>query len=114
MARFEAPLEDDGLNESQPGPTPDGEPAAILDDSPEIEDLVVEAQDDPAAVSAQRTAHAQYGDTHAMNEAAPCPQHAMSSADEAAVGSASGEPKRQGTLDDWNHLEFLRNTWNTP
>ena len=72
------------------------------------------AQDDPAAVSAQRTAHAQYGDTHAMNEAAPCPQHAMSSADEAAVGSASGEPKRQGTLDDWNHLEFLRNTWDTP
>ena len=44
MARFEAPLEDDGLNESQPSPTPDGEPAAILDDSPEIEDLIEDAR----------------------------------------------------------------------
>ena len=44
MARFQAPLADDGLNESQPGPTPDGEPAAILDDGPEIEDLIEDAR----------------------------------------------------------------------
>ena len=44
MARFEAPLVDDGLNESQPCPTPDGESAAILDDSPEIEDLIEDAR----------------------------------------------------------------------
>ena len=37
---FAAPMEDDGLNESQPWPTPDGEPTAVLDDSPEIEDLI--------------------------------------------------------------------------
>ena len=73
-----------------------------------------QAHEDPAALSG-RTAHAQYGDTHAMNEAAPCPpQQAMSSSDEGAAGSASAEPRRQGTLDDWNHLEFLRNTWDTP
>ncbi len=44
MARFEAPLEDDGLNESQPWRTPEGEPAAILDDGPEIEDLIDDAR----------------------------------------------------------------------
>jgi hypothetical protein len=44
MARFEAPLEDDGLNESQPRPVLDGEPAAILDGSPEIEDLIEDAR----------------------------------------------------------------------
>jgi hypothetical protein len=44
MARFEAPLEDDGLNESQPRPVLDGEPAAILDDGPEIEDLIEDAR----------------------------------------------------------------------
>ena len=44
MARFEAPLEDDGLNESQPWPTPDKEPAEILYDSPEIEDLIDDAR----------------------------------------------------------------------
>ena len=44
MARFQAPLEDDGQNESQPWPTPDGEPAAILDDGPEIEDLIEDAR----------------------------------------------------------------------
>jgi hypothetical protein len=44
MARFEALLEDDGLNESQPCPTPGGESAAILDDSPEIEDLIDDAR----------------------------------------------------------------------
>jgi hypothetical protein len=44
MARFEAPLEDDGLNESQPWPTPNGEPAVLLDDSPEIEDLIDDAR----------------------------------------------------------------------
>ena len=44
MARFEAPLEDDGLNESQPCPTPDGESAVILDDGPEIEDLIEDAR----------------------------------------------------------------------
>ena len=36
MAGFQAPPEDDGLNESQPSPTLDGERAGILDDSPEI------------------------------------------------------------------------------
>lgn len=40
MTGFVAPMEDDGQNESQPWPTPDGEPAAILDDGPEIEDLI--------------------------------------------------------------------------
>ena len=44
MARFEAPLEDDRLNESQPRPMPDGEPPAILDGSPEIEDLIEDAR----------------------------------------------------------------------
>jgi len=44
MARFQAPLEDDGLNESQPSPAPNGEPAAILDDGPEIEDLIDDAR----------------------------------------------------------------------
>jgi hypothetical protein len=44
MARFEAPLEDDGLNESQPRPVLVGEPAAILDDGPEIEDLIEDAR----------------------------------------------------------------------
>jgi hypothetical protein len=44
MARFDAPLEDDGLNESQPSQTLDGEPAAILDDGPEIEDLIEDAR----------------------------------------------------------------------
>ena len=44
MARFEAPLEDDGLNESQPRPVLDGEPAAILDDGPELEDLIEDAR----------------------------------------------------------------------
>ena len=44
MVRFEAPLEDDGLNESQPRPVLDGEPAAILDDGPEIEDLIEDAR----------------------------------------------------------------------
>lgn len=44
MARFEAPLEDDGLNESQPRPVLDGEPAAILDDGPEIADLIEDAR----------------------------------------------------------------------
>jgi hypothetical protein len=44
MSRFEAPLEDDGLNESQPRPVLDGEPAAILDDGPEIEDLIEDAR----------------------------------------------------------------------
>ena len=44
MARFEAPLEDDGLNESQPWPTPTGEPAEVLDDGPEIEDLIEDAR----------------------------------------------------------------------
>ena len=44
MARFEAPLGDDGLNESQPWHPPEGEPAAILDDSPEIEDLIEDAR----------------------------------------------------------------------
>jgi hypothetical protein len=44
MARFEAPLEDDGLNESQPWPTPDGEPVLILDDGPEIADLIEDAR----------------------------------------------------------------------
>jgi hypothetical protein len=44
MARFEVPLEDDGLNESQPRPVLDGEPAAILDDGPEIEDLIEDAR----------------------------------------------------------------------
>ena len=44
MARFEAPLEDDGLNESQPRPVLDGGPAAILDDGPEIEDLIEDAR----------------------------------------------------------------------
>ncbi len=68
---------------------------------------ISQGHEDPAAAS-ERTEHAQYGDTHAMNEAAPCPQHSMSS------GSASAEPRRQESLDDWNHLEFLRNTWDTP
>ena len=44
MAQFGAPLEDDGLNESQPLPTPDGEPATVLDDGPEIEDLIEDAR----------------------------------------------------------------------
>jgi hypothetical protein len=44
MARFEAPLNDDDLNESQPSPTRDGEPAVILDDGPEIEDLIDDAR----------------------------------------------------------------------
>ena len=44
MVRFEAPLEDDGLNESQPRPVLDGEPAAILDEGPEIEDLIEDAR----------------------------------------------------------------------
>jgi hypothetical protein len=44
MSRFGAPLEDDGLNESQPWPTPDGEPVPILDDGPEIEDLIEDAR----------------------------------------------------------------------
>jgi hypothetical protein len=44
MAQFGPPLEDDGLNESQPRPVPDGEPAAILDDVPEIEDLIEDAR----------------------------------------------------------------------
>ena len=45
MARFEARLEDDGQNESQPWPTPDGEPAAVLNDDPEIGDLIEDARD---------------------------------------------------------------------
>jgi hypothetical protein len=44
MVRFEAPLEDDGLNESQPCPTPGGESAAIPDNSLEIEDLIEDAR----------------------------------------------------------------------
>ena len=40
MAQFGAPMEDDGQNESQPWPTPDGEPVPVLDDGPEIEDLI--------------------------------------------------------------------------
>ena len=44
MAQFEAPLEDHGLNESQPRPMPDGESAAILDDGPEIENLIEDAR----------------------------------------------------------------------
>lgn len=44
MARFEAPRNDDGLNESQPSSTLDGEPAVILDDGPEIEDLIEDAR----------------------------------------------------------------------
>jgi len=44
MATFEAPLEDDDLNESQPWPTPDGEPTAVLNDGSEIEDLIEDAR----------------------------------------------------------------------
>ena len=44
MARFEAPLEDDGQNESQPWPTPEAEPTAALADGPEIEDLIEDAR----------------------------------------------------------------------
>jgi hypothetical protein len=44
MARFQALLEDDGQNESQPWPTPEGEPVPILDDGPEIEDLIEDAR----------------------------------------------------------------------
>ena len=44
MARFGAPVDDDGLNESQPWPTPTGEPVAILGDGPEIEDLIEDAR----------------------------------------------------------------------
>ena len=44
MARFQAPLEDDGLNESQPSPTLGEEPAPMLDDGPEIEDLIEDAR----------------------------------------------------------------------
>ena len=44
MARFHAPRKGDGLNESQPWPTPEGERAAILDDGPEIEDLIEDAR----------------------------------------------------------------------
>ena len=44
MARFGAPLEDDGQNESQSWPTPGEEPAAILDIGPEIEDLIEDAR----------------------------------------------------------------------
>ena len=44
MARFEAPMEDDGQNEFQPWPTPEGEPLPVLDDGPEIEDLIEDAR----------------------------------------------------------------------
>jgi hypothetical protein len=44
MVRLEAPLKDDGLTESQLWPTPDGESAVILDDSPEIDDLIEDAR----------------------------------------------------------------------
>jgi hypothetical protein len=73
------------------------------------------AQDDPAALSTGRAAHAPYADNHRKSEAAPCPpEHATNSRDEAVAGSASGEPKRQDVLDDWNHLQFMRNLWDTP
>ena len=44
MARFEAPLEDVGLNESQPRPTPEGAQVPVLDYGPEIEDLIEDAR----------------------------------------------------------------------
>ncbi len=44
MGRFGAPLEDDGQNESQPWPTPGGEPVPVLHDGPEIEDLIEDAR----------------------------------------------------------------------
>jgi hypothetical protein len=44
MALFQVPPEDDGLNESQPSPTPDGEPTAVLNDDPEIKDLIEDAR----------------------------------------------------------------------
>ncbi len=44
MTRIGAPLEDDDQNESQPWPTPEGEPVPILDDGPEIEDLIEDAR----------------------------------------------------------------------
>lgn len=44
MARFEALLEDDGQNESQPWPTTEERPTEVLDDGPEIGDLIEDAQ----------------------------------------------------------------------